>query len=69
MITPKEKAEELYNRADMIIYTDQDYNSQCKQVANLVCNEVLKALDLQEFEVPNTEFKFWQSVKQEIENL
>jgi hypothetical protein len=30
---------------------------------------VLKALDLQEFEVPNTEFKFWQSVKQEIENL
>ena len=69
MITPKEKAEELFNNADIIIYTDQDWKSQCKHVAVFVCDEILKALDLQEFEVPNTEFEFWQSVKQEIENL
>lgn len=69
MITPKEKAEELFNQADMIVYTDQDYKSQCKQVANLVCNEVLKAIDWHEFEVPNTEFEYWNKVKQEIDNL
>ena len=28
MITPKEKANELYNRFDMIIYTSHDYKSQ-----------------------------------------
>ena len=35
-MTPKEKAKELYNRFDMIIYTDQDHYNQVKQCA-LIC--------------------------------
>ena len=30
-MTPKEKADELYNIFDMIVYSDQDEHDQCKR--------------------------------------
>ena len=32
-MTPKEKAKELYNTFDMIIYSDQNEHDQCKRCA------------------------------------
>ncbi len=64
-MTAKEKAEELFNKADMIIYTDQDWKSQCKQVAILVCNQILSLC----WNGNEVGFKYWNDVKQEIENL
>jgi|688.fasta_scaffold1697044_2 hypothetical protein len=70
-MTPKEKAEELFNKMDMIIYTDQDnWKSQCIRCALIAVDEMIKLLD----ELPMSQdvieqFAYLQEVKQEIKKL
>lgn len=64
-MTPKEKAKELFDKMDMIIYTDQDnWKSQCKKCALVAVDEILINI-----EVPSENYSFWLQVKQEIEKL
>ena len=62
-MTPKEKAKELFNKIDMVIYTDQDnWKSQCKQCALIAVETViLNCYEEEEY--------YWEEVKQEIEKL
>lgn len=55
-MTPKEKAQELCNKFDMIIYTDQDHKSQCKRCAIRAVNEIIDAYQYLNVEVLHTEF-------------
>jgi len=59
---PKEKALELFNKMDMIIYTDQDnWKDQCKKCALIAVDEILST---------NTKMPiFWNEVKLELEKL
>jgi len=52
-MTPKEKADEIYNGFDMIIYTDQDHYSQVKSCSLLAVDGILLAIDWHEYEYPN----------------
>lgn len=62
-MTPKEKAKELFNKMDMIIYTNHDnWKEQCKQCALIAVDEILEHC----YQVMKP---FWQEVKQEIEKL
>ena len=60
----KEKADDLYNIFDMIIYTDQDQHDQTKRCCIRCVEQIL-------FEIPedNERFSFWQDVKSELEAL
>lgn len=69
VMTPKQKAEELFNKMDMIIYTDQDADSQCKRCALIAVNEVLEALDLINEKYNKFGLEYYQQVKEEIEKL
>ena len=74
---PKEKAEELYNIFDMIIYSDQDEHDQCKRCAIRCVEQILfetpeEILDTWKGEtnfVDNERVSFFQSVKAELEAL
>jgi len=71
-MTPKEKAIELFNKMDMIIYTDQDnWKSQCIRCALVAVDEIIEAIDFDWMEVQNldSEHRYWLQVKQEIEKL
>ena len=77
-MTPKEKAVELFNKMDMIIYTDQDnWKSQCIRCAIIGVEEILQEvpteiLDTYKGEtnfVYNERYDFWQNVKLELERL
>jgi hypothetical protein len=67
MMTPKEKAIELYNKFYNTsshphhVETRQQIAKQCALIA---VDEILNVI-----EVPSTEYKYWQEVKQEIEKL
>ena len=80
-MTPKEKAEQLVNRFDMIIYTDQDHVSQVKRCAILAVDEILN-LDLHDvgdyrndqassddFSTVTWYINYWEEVKEEIEKI
>ena len=60
MITPKEKAEELYNRFDMIIYTDQDYKAQIFACMNY---HIESMINEHYFDENDERLLFWESVK------
>ena len=77
-MTPKEKAKYLYDKVDYIVCGDiNDYNR--KEMALFCVDEVIKSgfgSRLIEFEYPNKNstkllhpLKYWQEVKQEIEEL
>jgi len=71
-MTPKEKAIELFNKMDMIIYTDQDnWKSQCIRCAIVAVDEIIKAIDFDWMEIQNleSEHRYWEQVKNEIEKL
>jgi hypothetical protein len=74
-MTPKEKADELFNKMDMIIYTDQDHDSQCKRCALIAVDEIIQQWEVIDTYVAdfggklNQSLKFWQEVKQEIQAL
>jgi hypothetical protein len=63
-MTPKEKAEQLYNK--MVVDFDIDH-WQTKQCALVAVDEILNVIE-QIFETFE-ERKYWQEVKQEIEKL
>jgi hypothetical protein len=75
MITPKEKAEELKNQFDMVIYTDQNHDDQVKRCAFKSANETWKVL-WNLYDNPNTsdsaeiiikeQIDFWADVKAEL---
>lgn len=68
-MTPKEKAKELFDKMDMIIYTDQDnWRDQCKQCALIAVDELIKEQTMWQNGEPNPVL-YWQQVKQEIEKL
>ena len=66
-MTAKEKAEELFNDMDMIIYTDQDnWKSQCIRCALIAVNEILNLKSVYHDEFSSN---YWDEVKQEINKL
>ena len=69
-MTAKEKAEELVNKFDYIIYTDQDHNNQVRKCALLAVDEII---DEHLSEGINTyvqkRIDYWGEVKQEIQTL
>jgi hypothetical protein len=78
MMTPKEKAVDLFNKMDMIIYTDQDnWKSQCIRCAIVGVEEILQEIPIEILDtykgetnfVDNERFEFWQNVKLELELL
>ena len=66
MMTPKEKAEEIYNRFDMIIYTDQDHERQVyycsKYFAESMVNEHF-------FDNDDTKLNYWAKVVLEVQKM
>jgi hypothetical protein len=72
-MTPKEKAEDLFNKMDMIIYTDQDnWKSQCIRCALIAVNEIINTNALSEhfdYGIDKTNLFYWEQVKHEIEKL
>jgi len=44
-MTPKEKAEQLYNIFDMIIYSDQNEHDQCKSCAIRCVEQIIVSHD------------------------
>lgn len=63
-MTPKEKAEELYNIFDMIIYSDQDEHDQCKRCAIRCSEQVINTYNLED-----SKMEYWKQVNQEISLL
>jgi vesicle coat complex subunit len=64
---PIDKADELFNKMDMIIYTDQDHDSQCKRCALIAVDEIL---DVIEDEREGFNWKeYYLEVKTELEKL
>ncbi len=61
-MTPKEKAIELFDKYDYILYKEYN-NLEAKHCALIAVDEILSLLSY------GTAIKYWQEVKQEIENL
>ena len=70
-MTPKEKAEDLLNKFDSIIYTDQNHNQQVKYCAMAsVCEIIEEYTTLPHFgELYFENIDYWEKVKQEIRKL
>jgi len=71
-MTPKEKAEQLFNKMDMIIHTDQDnWKSQCIKCAMAAVDEVISILSMPNMPkyYPIATDEYWQEVKEELEKL
>lgn len=65
--TAKQKAEELFNKMDMIIYTDQDDgDSQCIRCALIAVVEILNVISTG---TDIDSYDFWQEVKEELIKL
>ena len=76
-MTPKEKAEELYNK----MYDYSLFEEEAKRCALIAVDEILETTKVKwatQRKFPNGEYKFWkgvaykkywQEVKKEIENL
>jgi len=74
-MTPKEKADELKNQFDMVIYTDQNQDDQVKRCAFKSANETWKSLCIildnqdifgaAEF-IIKEEINFWADVNAEL---
>ena len=70
-LTPKEKAKELYNMFDMIIYSDQDEHDQCKR-CSVRCVEQMQdvLMNGEDCSFENaSKVMYLQEVKQEINKL
>ena len=83
-MTPKEKAEELFNK--FIIIDDLSdstgnslyFNAHAKQCALIAVDEIIEATNMYQYGISNAlehipskivKHPYWQEVKQEIENL
>jgi hypothetical protein len=66
-MTAKDKAIELFNKMDMIIYTDQDnWKSQCIRCALIAVDEILNAIKPFEKSLGKEN---WEEVKEELLKL
>jgi hypothetical protein len=78
-MTPKEKAEELFNKYCIYLRAgllyDEEAREDAKQCALIAIDEIEKALtdygrgDSLQLQNMDSEFRFWEQVKQEIEKL
>jgi hypothetical protein len=70
-MTPKEKAQELFDKyaTYVVMWTGgiEVENQNCKQCALIAVDEIIKSLD--DVLHPNPFGQYWNKVKQEIENL
>ena len=65
-MTPKDKAIELFNKMDMIIYTDQDnWKSQCIRCALIAVSEIEEAVRY----LDDDSEDYWFEVKQELQKI
>jgi len=81
-MTPKEKAEELYNKflnpsGDTYLYGMLEHES-AKECALIAVDEIIEATNMYQYGINNSlehiaakivKHPYWQEVKQEIENL
>ena len=71
-MTPKEKAQELYNK---FYNTDSHGNSVklreslAKQCALIAVDEILESIHYTEYPMPTKDIDYWNQVKTEIELL
>ena len=79
-MTPKEKAQELFDKMHIEIYNRDMYNDlfRAKQCALIAVDELIKyhddIMDVVRYELPSNivavlPYKYWDDVKQEIEKL
>jgi hypothetical protein len=65
----KQKAKELFDKIDIIIYTDQDnWKSQCIRCALLAVDEIIIFMDYSDLH-NDFWFEYWLEVKQELNKL
>ena len=72
-MTPKKKAKELVDKFSKL----SNYGSYAlrlceytsKQCAIIVVNEIINSVVITDLTTAETQFKYWEQVKQEIENL
>ena len=75
-MTPKEKAEELFDKFTLYLGTDAEgieyyvNELEAKRSALIAVDEILNAIDWDYYEGSSgTEHNYWKEVKQEIEKL
>lgn len=66
-MTPKEKAKELYNK--FLLITDNEVYNDAKEAALIVVDEILNNAGFIYKTARDAYRKYWQQVRQEIENL
>jgi len=67
MLTPKEKAQELYSHFRYYVYA---YGSEkIKEAAILWIDEIIKANPTNWDDGPESQIPFWQQVKEELQKL
>lgn len=64
-MTPKEKAIELFDKFDSILFKEYN-NLEAKKCALIAVDELIYET---RFEVPNIRQRYWKDVKQKIELL
>lgn len=79
MITPKEKAQELFEKYNNYLQQEMNcivYVRNAKQCAMICVDEVIKSLeeydernDTHELQNMESDFRYWEKVKQELELL
>jgi hypothetical protein len=70
-MSPKEKAKELYDLYRPKFFGNTAYKSLSKQCALIAVDEIEDAIDFDWMQVQNLEsqHRYWQQVKEEIEKL
>ena len=70
-MTPKEKAQELFDKMHEEIYNRDMYNDlyRAKQCALIAVNQLIEYQDFLYNIVPGLPYKYWDKVKKEIEAL
>ena len=74
-MTPKEKAEELFDYYYELIFNQEseywvgDTRKMIVKLSIKNVDEIIDAIDWHEYEVPNDQLKFWFEVKQILEKL
>jgi len=75
MSSPKEKAEDLYCKYDSLFKAPFKKHQQLKECALIAVDEIEQALtdygrgNSLQLQNMDSEFRFWEQVKQEIEKL
>lgn len=70
-MTPKEKAESLINRYNLVILDTAlgGSNQRVKKCVLIAIDEIENSIDWHKYETPNDELNYWNEVKKELEKL